>query len=129
VGRNFDSKWNSSITLGPQAKDENTVNLSKTARTDIPPSLNRPLPPGFDGAVGIFSGFSSIAKSDSGKPISMAMLLFHEMAENYYRTEKAMQYKQSHQQAINEENLYRSQRPSLNSVAPGWGIYTVTPIP
>jgi RHS repeat-associated protein len=128
VGNSMPS-GNASLPLGPQERDNTVINLSTTARTDIPSRMNLPLPPGFDGAVGIYSGFSSIATGKGGLPVSMSMLLFHELAENYYRTDKAKQYVESHQNAITRENLLRVQRPELNQYSHGSGVYIVTPQP
>jgi RHS repeat-associated protein len=114
------------LMFGPRMGDNRVVNLSTTARTDIPPALNLPLPEGFDGAVGIYRDYASIAVGQDGRPVSRAMLLFHEMAENYHRTEKIKQYLESHQNAITRENLLRLQRPDLDRFAPGAGPNSVT---
>ena len=50
-------------------------------------------------------------------------MLFHELAENYFRTEKQQQYREAHPGAIERENRLRSQRPELNEYAFGAGRF------
>ena len=78
----------------------------------------------FDGAVGIFSVYGSIA-SQHGKRVSLSMIWFHESAENYERTESRQQYKEAHQRAIEREMRFRQQRPDLGNIANGWGRFDV----
>lgn len=113
-----------SYKLGDKMKSAQVVNLSTNFRTDVSKHVTQHLPAnGLDGAVGLFSGYASIAASDGqgGKPVSRAMTFFHELAENYHRTEKLKQYKESHQEAITRENILRSQRTALNQFSHGSG--------
>lgn len=118
---------NRTMILGDRMTGTSQVlNLSKTARTDIPVSSNSPLPPGYDGAVGIFSGYPQIAVGADGRPVSRPLVLFHELAENYQRTEKIKQYLDSHKNAIQRESILRVQQPQLNQFTLGSGPNQVT---
>jgi hypothetical protein len=118
---------NKSLILGDRlAGTYQVVNLSKTVRIDIPLSSNRPLPSGYDGAVGIFSGYAQIAVGADGRPVSRPLVLFHELAENYERSEKMKQYVDSHKNAVQRESILRVQQPQLNQYTLGSGPNQVT---
>ncbi|HET8796424.1 MAG TPA: RHS repeat-associated core domain-containing protein, partial [Thermoanaerobaculia bacterium] len=112
---------NKVLIFSDKMKDNRVVNLSTTARTDIPANLNLPLPAGYDGAVGLFSDYPKISVGADGRPVSRALVLFHELAENYHRTEKLQQYVASHQNAIQRESILRQQQPQLNQFTFGSG--------
>jgi RHS repeat-associated protein len=107
------------LRFGDRTSMLRMVNASKTARTDVPASMNAQLPAGYDGAVGIFSGYAGIATGKDGRPVSLALSLFHELAENYHRTEKVQQYLASHANAKEREAVLRRQRPDFNQYSPG----------
>jgi RHS repeat-associated protein len=83
------------------------------------------LPPGgFSGITGISPDFEQIMISKDGLPTHRPSALFHELAENYYRTEKMKQYRDAHALAIRDEIRLRSQRPELNHYGFGAGPYS-----
>lgn len=120
VGTNMPS-GNKTLVFGDRMKTNQIVNLSTNPRTDIPARLNLPLPAGYDGAVGVYEGYDKISVGGDGKPVSRALVLFHELAENYQRTEKLKQYQVSHQTAIQREYTLRQQQPQLSQYTLGAG--------
>jgi hypothetical protein len=70
---------------------------------------------------GVFSDAAKASTSPDGRPIHRPSLLFHELAENYLKTEKTMQYLDAHKGAIDRELIFRTQRPDLNKYALGAG--------
>jgi hypothetical protein len=110
------------INLGGAKGERIAFNVSKTP--DDRPGIDVRPPAGFAGVAGIFSGIESAAKGADGRPGHRPSALFHELAENYLRTEKVQQYKEAHPGAIAREQLLRSQRPELNQYLLGAGIYS-----
>jgi len=109
------------ISLGGGKGELIATNVSTTPDNRI---KSQQLPPaGFSGVAGVFSGLTGVASGMNGEPAHRPSALFHELAENYLRTEKLMQWKEAHPGAIERENLLRSQRPELNQYLLGAGTY------
>lgn len=109
-----------SRTLGPGTNDYLVMNLSVT-KDDRPARQLLP-PAGFHGAVGIFAGISGVYGAE-GRPVHRASILFHELAENYAKTEKRQQYGPAHSDAIVREIYLRMQHPGLERFGFGAGPY------
>lgn len=109
------------IVLGGGPREHLAFNVSVTPDNRIKSQV---LPPaGFSGVAGVFSGLTDVASDVNGEPAHRPSTLFHELAENYLRTEKSMQWKEAHSGAIGWENLLRSQRPELSQYLLGAGRY------
>ncbi|MCZ7651661.1 MAG: RHS repeat-associated core domain-containing protein [Thermoanaerobaculia bacterium] len=113
-----------SIALGTAAGKRLTFNVSTTPDTRQAQQLLPPI--GFAGVAGVFAGIADVATGVDSEPAHRPSALFHELAENYLRTEKMMQWKEAHPGAIERENRLRSQRPEFRHYVLGAGMYLYT---
>lgn len=90
---------------------------------DVRLSTQRLPPLGFSGVAAVTTDLAGATSGAEGKPVHRPSALFHELAENYYRTEKHQQYRQAHPAATQREMRFRSQRPELNQYTLGAGPY------
>jgi len=97
---------------------------ASTTPDDRPGVSYRPVV-GFDGVAGVFAGAASAANftATDDRPIHRPSILFHELAENYLRTEAKQQYREAHPGANERERRLRAQRPELNNFAFGGGPF------
>ena len=126
VGNNV-AKQNGSIPLTLMFPIQN---LSTTAD---PRGNKQTLPPnGFDGIVGIFSSMAETRLENVGtkknpvigtRPANLGAIAFHELTENFFKTNSGLQYQPAHDLAIGAERALRRERPELESFAFGAGPF------
>lgn len=88
------------------------LNLSKTIRTDISQDWPNAFSPqiGFDGSLtmreGEFSRGNSLIGPEAQVPIKRNTIVFHELQENYERTENGKDYSDAHKAASKEGSQF-----------------------
>jgi hypothetical protein len=99
-------------------------NLSTTP-DDRTKGRKQHLPPeGLDGIVGLASDAATARSAPDGRPASLALIMFHELVENYGKTAKGQQYNDAHQGAITIEEKVRESHPELEGHAFGAGPFS-----
>lgn len=101
------------------------IGFNASITPDVRPGVSYKPTGGFQGVAGVFIDVESSPNvtATDGRPVHRPSMLFHELAENYLRTDEKQQYKQAHPGAIERENRLRSQRPELNKYAFGAGRF------
>jgi hypothetical protein len=129
IGVTVGTKVNSASGDIPLTSVKSVRNLSATP--DNRAGSAQKLPPNdFEGRVGVLSTYTATRteKSASPRPISRDLVVFHELAENYYyKTVGGLQYEPAHLEAVALEQRLRAERPGLSSFAFGGGPFINSP--